>query len=643
MGCAASKVEDLPAVALCRDRCKYLEEALCQTQALAESHVAYLASLRTLGPVLHRFFHDTPAGTGPPPPPESDSHLQFPSDSESEYKEDHTDKLLGETPTPVSVHDQCFRKREEEVFKNLGGRLTSELPPPPPPPVSSTWDFLNLFDAYERESYLAPLYTCTTLVPEEAAHTSALVAAVADKINNEINVKHNTKNIDDDQERESRSPEKGKTTHMATSTATPPSVSVSPTVPEAAEAMRELHLLFDRASESGNQVLLSLQSHHLTISLDQEYGFDDHEGLVMSSQNLSYTLKTLFLWEKKLYHEVKAEERLRVTHEKKSRMLKHLEHSKGTTTSAAQSPKLNSLRSAVCDLLTKMKIEIQIVDRISITINKLRDEELWPQIIEFINRLLNMWKAMVECHKSQYQAMVEAKGLDGVAISNAKLSSAHKSETAIQLKLELQNWNVCFSKWIVAQKGYVKALNGWLLRCLLHEPNVGDQELTADEGIGAPPVFVICNEWSQAMDRLSEKEVVEAIRGFWTSIHTLLMEDNNNNVEMVQQRMVAENKDIARKVKFLEEEEGKEQKILHKLIRGRGGKKNVGSSSLRAGEDESHRERVQQQSSSDLVWDLKQTLMAMEKFTANSLQAYNELHAHIELEQVSCRQSGISG
>ncbi|KAM1050999.1 hypothetical protein COP2_033501 [Malus domestica] len=82
------------------------------------------------------------------------------------------------------------------------------------------------------------------------------------------------------------------------------------------------------------------------------------------------------------------------------------------------------------------------------------------------------------------------------------------------------------------------------------------------------------------MDRLSDEEVVEAIGGFTTSIHTLIMEDNNINVEMVQQRMVAENKDVARKVKFLEAEEGKEQKILHKLVCGRGGKKNVASSSL---------------------------------------------------------------
>lgn len=73
---------------------------------------------------------------------------------------------------------------------------------------------------------------------------------------------------------------------------------------------------------------------------------------------------------------------MRVTHEKKSRMLKQLEHNKAT----AESPKIESVRTALHNVSTKMKIAIHIVDRISVTINKLREEELWPQIVEFIHR-----------------------------------------------------------------------------------------------------------------------------------------------------------------------------------------------------------------------------------------------------------------
>ncbi|CAL8098642.1 unnamed protein product [Prunus armeniaca] len=631
MGCAASKVEDLPAVALCRDRCKFLEEAVSQTQAMSDAHVAYLASLRTLGPALHRFFDDVNTiqnhcNCNGPPESESESdsasHLQFSSDSESETELKGPRKQSDETPTPVNDGD--------EYYRNLGGGLASKPPPPPPSPISSTWDLFNFFDAYDRERYPpSPLYSSTHLEPEEAA------TPAADKI------KHNNININNDigqqEDQQTRPKEKSKKTiHLATSVKhNKQNEQNEQGVSAEAEAIRELHFLFDRASESGNQVLKSLQSHHHTISLHQEYGFGNHEGLGMSSQSLFYTLNTLFLWEKKLYDEVKAEERLRVTHEKKSRMLKQLEHSKAT----AESPKIESVRTALRNVSTKMKIAIHIVDKISVTINKLRDEELWPQIVEFIHRLLGMWKGMVECHKSQYQAIAEAsKGLDAIAISNAKLNGAHDLETAIQLKLELQNWNVCFSNWIATQKGYVKALNGWLLRCLLQEPSPQSDEegdaavvVPLSPGrLGAPPAFVICNQWSQAMDRLSGKEVIEAIRGFYTRIHLLLME-HHVDAETLLQRMVIENKDVARKLRLVEEgkEEEEEQRIMQKvLMRGRG-KKNIIGLSLQAAQEEGG-EREYNNGSRNLVWDLKQTLMAMEKFTANSLKAYEELDAHIE-------------
>ncbi|KAM0997587.1 hypothetical protein FF1_007412 [Malus domestica] len=54
--------------------------------------------------------------------------------------------------------------------KISGNGLTSEPLPPPPSPPSFAWDLLNLFDAYERKIYVAPLYSCTNLDPEEAAN-----------------------------------------------------------------------------------------------------------------------------------------------------------------------------------------------------------------------------------------------------------------------------------------------------------------------------------------------------------------------------------------------------------------------------------------------------------------------------------------
>ncbi|XP_004292917.1 PREDICTED: uncharacterized protein LOC101299932 [Fragaria vesca subsp. vesca] len=599
MGCAPSKLDDLPAVALCRDRNKFLDQALRQAQALADAHVAYSECLRTLGPSLARFFdiglleQQEPCNSRTTSPSGSNSgsgsgHIQFSSDSEE--SEDSAEKDSDES-----------RVHRYGDLSSTGVVLTSHLaktPPPPPSPISSTWDFLNLFDdVYEKYESVYGF------------DPQPVVADRDEKIGHKIDegvTKTNVENVEEEEQKSERTEK----------TSTPPRDEVKNGV---VEAMTELQVQFEKASECGNEVLklLSHNHNHKINSVHPECGFDQLHS-AMSSQSLAYTLKTLLLWEKKLYDEVKAEELLRLTHEKKTRMLKQLDKKGG------DSPKVDSIHSSLNNILAKMKVAIQIVDRISITINKLRDEELWPHIIELIHRLLGMWKDMLECHKLQNQAIGEAKGLDVIA-SKIKHSNDDHIEAVIELKIELLNWNLCFSNWIITQKCCVKALNGWLLRCLLYEPEeTEDGTVPFSPGrMGAPPVFVICNQWSRTMDQLSEKEVTEAIQGFQASIDLLL---EQQNVEL-QQRVI-ENKDLGRKVKLLEEQQQKMQKVMQA---GRGkifGLLGEVDRVVLPGErlqvpSEDHN------SSRNVEWDLKETLKAMEKFTANSMEAYEELHAHI--------------
>jgi len=69
---------------------------------------------------------------------------------------------------------------------------------------------------------------------------------------------------------------------------------------------------------------------------------------------------------------------MRVQHDKKLQKWKKYEE-KG-----AEPHKIDALRSEVRSLSTKIRIAIQIVDRISEKINKLRDEELWPLLNELL-------------------------------------------------------------------------------------------------------------------------------------------------------------------------------------------------------------------------------------------------------------------
>ena len=54
----------------------------------------------------------------------------------------------------------------------------------------------------------------------------------------------------------------------------------------------------------------------------------------------------------------------------------------------AESSKVDSARALIRALSTKTKVAFHVIDRTSITINKLRDEELWPLITELIQKYI---------------------------------------------------------------------------------------------------------------------------------------------------------------------------------------------------------------------------------------------------------------
>ncbi|XP_026394628.1 uncharacterized protein LOC113289558 isoform X1 [Papaver somniferum] len=412
--------------------------------------------------------------------------------------------------------------------------------------------------------------------------------------------------------------------------------------------LQEIRAQFERASLSGNEVSEILESgklpyhrknvvyqasskmlHSITPSLSvvsalpstsrraqspssteksasDVLDFEEDRGTSSTPIKLSSTLQKLYMWEKKLYAEVKSEEKMRVDHERKSKRLKRLAE-KG-----AEAIKIETTQKLVRTLSTKMRIAIQVVDKISDKINKLRDEELWPQVNELINGFVRMWKTMLECHHSQCQVIAEAKNLDAF-VSGKNLSDAHL-EATFRLELELQRWTLNFTRWVAAQKGYIKNLNSWLLKCLLYEPEETDDGLRpfSPSSIGAPIVFVICNQWSQAMDIISEREVIDAMRSFTMSVFQIWEEQNQ-----AKHNMIPADKDIDRKAKALEREEQKMQKMVQAMDK-------------QVVQITGHMVLQADTKSSSLQSGLKLIFQSMEKFTADSMQAFNALQARIE-------------
>ena len=226
---------------------------------------------------------------------------------------------------------------------------------------------------------------------------------------------------------------------------------------------------------------------------------------------------------------------------------------------------------------------------------------------------------MLECHQTQCQALSEAKYLDSFA-SCGKITDAYMEVTK-QLELQVLEWVASFSTWIHAQKSYVKALNGWLVIGLRYVPEETPDGIApfSPGRLGAPPVFVICNQWAQTMERISEKEVIDAMEAFASNVQQLW---ENHNFEQRQRLM--ENKDMDRTLRIMEREEQEMRRAVELQI-----KKMVlvsGQSGLTLSE---HTE------ASNLQGSLRRIFEAMGNFSANTLKAYEELHMRAEEERAA--------
>ncbi|KAE8659817.1 Detected protein of unknown function [Hibiscus syriacus] len=292
MGCVTSKLDQLPAVCLCRDRCNFLQDALQQSYALADAHIAYMQSLKTVGPALHHFFDqclksssgdDSAFSTEKPPKlrsplsspdhsfssSNSDSHIQFDTDSEEEESGEDFSKYINEihisclnqgflTSYPLSNHDYHANTNQSREINGSGWKT-----PPPPPPRSTAWDYLNFFDEiYER--YELPY--STKPVNEEGADDH-LEAQVLKQI-------HGDEKSTTDYTEEKRETPSGEAVPVKNGDAEVDKVQKKAAIDEpksqsgkqsVSEVIKELQVLFEKASESGNEVLDMLDTrkfHH---------------------------------------------------------------------------------------------------------------------------------------------------------------------------------------------------------------------------------------------------------------------------------------------------------------------------------------------------------------------------------------------
>ncbi|XAR73733.1 hypothetical protein NMG60_11007804 [Bertholletia excelsa] len=269
-------------------------------------------------------------------------------------------------------------------------------------------------------------------------------------------------------------------------------------------------------SRSCKSFLTSLSPSYSTWTEFKNDLFEAYGGIDSGSHSL--TLGRLYAWEKKLYEEVKAGEQTRKLYDQKWLQLRNRSaKSKGFSL-------VDKTKAEIRELHSRILVAIRRLESISLRIQKLRDEELLPQLVELLHGLMRTWEIMLESHEIQRQAMAEVKFFNCPAYGKF-CNDSHRLAT-LQLEAELQNWLTCFQEFVSAQKEYSEALSGWLSKFIASDVefcSMNKSSLLPSQTSGAygPPLFVICHNWLVSLEKLPDKVVTIAMKSFLKDVRAL--------------------------------------------------------------------------------------------------------------------------
>lgn len=244
---------------------------------------------------------------------------------------------------------------------------------------------------------------------------------------------------------------------------------------------------------------------------DDDSGSDFVEECCMISGRHSSTLERLYAWERKLHDEVKAIETIGKEYDQKCSLLRH------QFAQDLNSHVIDKTRAIVKDLYSRLRVAIHAVDSISKRIEKLRDEELLPQLVEMIQGLSRMWKVMLECHHAQYITISLAYHARS---STAATQSESQKQVIVHLQHEIECFGSSFTYWTNAHQSYVEALNGWLQNCFLQsQERSSRKKLFPPRQAPGPPIFILFREWSSAIKALPSGDLLDTIKGLVSDLH----------------------------------------------------------------------------------------------------------------------------
>lgn len=224
-------------------------------------------------------------------------------------------------------------------------------------------------------------------------------------------------------------------------------------------------------------------------------------------------LDKLLAWEKKLYDEVKAGELMKFEYQKKVTTLNKLKK-RGTNSEA-----LEKAKAVVSHLHTRYIVDMQSLDSTVSEINRLRDEQLYPKLVQLVDGMATMWKTMLSHHEKQSDIVTSLKSLD--ISQSSKKTSEHHHERTYQLLLVVQQWHSQFEMLVSNQKGYTKALTNWLKLNLIPIESSLKEKVSSPPRVRSPPIQGLLQAWHDRLEKLPDELARTAIGNFAAVMDTI--------------------------------------------------------------------------------------------------------------------------
>ncbi|KAL8468615.1 hypothetical protein ACS0TY_031709 [Phlomoides rotata] len=566
MGCVASRIDKEEKVRICKERKRLMKQVLKYRKEFADAQVAYLRSLRNTGVTLRQFTESEsleidetasgvefpPSPPRPPPlPPSPPPSPPLPPSFSPDLR-----KFEDKSPQTQSGTEEIIELDEE------GGHT------PPPPVATSSWEYWDVFgpallqgrDKVEQgEENWAD--TNTEFIEEEEEDDDDEEEEEEVFAVDEVEEKQQIDELMDDS-LSMMSWHTKDTSDMAMvlwRNKTLPGIikDLDEYFLKASGVVKDIAVFIDmdpggtffyqnikenkRKRSNSVKVFSALTWTWSSKSLQSTRKMGDVSGSGEPCKPGAHriTLQRLYSEEQKLYKDVKEEVIAKVEYGRKSLLLQRQEEEQDWTRADKTRSSHESLQSYISSLQ-------ESIGRSSSTILMLINKELHPQLITLASGLMHMWQTMHNSH--QVQNLISLKLNHLTDQQSLEPTTESQQQAAGQLRTEVTSWYHSFCKLVKYQQEYVTAICKWTKLTDRIEDIDGLQS-------DSSTVHALLEKWQQALDKLPDKMVSEAIKCLLSAIHAIILQQQEEC--NLRKRLEKLGRKLERELSFLSEVEMK--------------------------------------------------------------------------------------